>query len=46
MHFAEKLCFGCALPLPGEYGYPAAHKTFTTRFKRNNQLGWKRCQAD
>jgi len=36
MHFAEEHCFGCAST--NEYGYPTAHKTFTTRLERYDQF--------
>jgi len=49
MHFAEEHSFGCASALRDcvdNYGYPTAHKTFTTWLKRYNQLRWKGSQAD
>lgn len=38
LQFAKEHCFGCALALydcADEFGYPAAHETFTTSLKRS-----------
>jgi len=49
MYLVEEHCLICTFALcdcVDEYDYPTAHKTFTTRLKRYNQLRWKGSQAD